>query len=229
MPREHIVLQGFLAAAAVASGLVFLGLADGVAAAGAQVQLDLALGSAVHRSVATWPLDGIRVFTWLGGGWGLTSLCIAVAAMLFRRGLRVQAIGWIVAMAGVGVLNTALKAAYARPRPTLDPPLAVASGWSFPSGHSMGTFVAAGMLVYLLLVSGRGKARRWLFVAAAMTWTVAMGFSRICLGVHYLSDVVSGFAAGAVWLVACVSVLEIVRRSAAREVSAPPPAPPADA
>ncbi len=96
------------------------------------------------------------------------------------------------ALAGCGLLNTALKALFARPRPTFADPLAVAAGWSFPSGHSMGTFVAFGMLSYLGLLLLRTLRARLALVALALGWTVAMGFSRMYLGVHYLSDVLAG-------------------------------------
>jgi membrane-associated phospholipid phosphatase len=124
----------------------------------------------------------------------------------------VLAAGWAIALAGAGLLNQALKAAFARPRPAFDEPLHVASGWSFPSGHAQATFVLVGMASYLGWRLARTTPRRLAIVSLASAWAIAMGFSRMYLGVHYLSDVVAGFAAGTMWLAVCISGLEIALR-----------------
>jgi undecaprenyl-diphosphatase len=158
----------------------------------------------------------LRAFTHLGSGWALTVVAIVVAAALLWRRERVLAVGWLIALAGGGLLNYALKALFARPRPTFDEPIALAAGWSFPSGHSMGTFVTFGMLSYLGVLFVRTLHVRLALIALAMSWTVAMGFSRMYLGVHYLSDILAGFAAGSMWLAVCISGIEVARRRPGR-------------
>lgn len=212
-PQEYLLLHATLALALVVAALVFVSIGESVSDADTLVSVDLAFASAVHRSASPIALDVLRAFTFLGGGWALTVFAVVLFFVLLRKRKRLLAIGWAIALAGVGILNSALKAAFLRPRPVLDPPHALEAGWSFPSGHSMGTFVAAGMVAYLALLSARTRPRGWLVVAAASAWTLAMGFSRLYLGVHYLSDVVGGFAAGTVWLAACVSGIEIARRA----------------
>ncbi len=212
-PYEYVILHTALALAIVVAALVFLKIGDSVTDDDTLVSVDLAFAASVHRSASPFGVQVLRAFTFLGGGWALTIFAVVVCLVLVRKRKRTLAVGWTVALAGVGILNSALKAAFARPRPVLDPPHDLAAGWSFPSGHSMGTFVAAGMVAYLALLSARTRPRAWLVVAAASAWTLAMGFSRLYLGVHYLSDVVGGFAAGTVWLAACVSGIEIARRA----------------
>jgi undecaprenyl-diphosphatase len=104
-----------------------------------------------------------------------------------------------VALLGATMLSTVLKVLIGRPRPTSITPLAHASGMSFPSGHALTSFVSAGMSVVLLMPMANRTARAWA-VACAASVTLLIGFSRMILGVHYLSDVLGAWLIGAVWL-----------------------------
>jgi undecaprenyl-diphosphatase len=78
----------------------------------------------------------------------------------------------------------------------------------------MGSITAYGLLAYLAL---RVLHRRWLrvgLVALLASLILAIGFSRVYLGAHYLSDVIGGFALGGAWLTACISGIEVARRRA---------------
>ncbi|WP_437734019.1 phosphatase PAP2 family protein [Sorangium sp. So ce1335] len=216
---EYLVIHLGLGLAVSVAALVFIALAEAVSGGSPLVQVDLALARALHGATSGAGVAALGAFTHLGSGWALTVVAIAVAAVLLGRGERVLAVGWLIALAGGGLLNYALKALFARPRPSFDEPLAVAAGWSFPSGHSMGTFVTFGMLSYLGVLFARTLRVRLAIVALAMSWTVAMGFSRMYLGVHYLSDVLAGFAAGSMWLAVCVSGIEVARRRPGRAVT----------
>ena len=209
---EYLLLHLALGLALSLAAVSFLVLASEVAEGATIVRVDMALARSLHAASDESGVAVILSFTQLGSGWFLTALGVVVAAGLLRRGRRVLAVGWTVAMLGGGVLNTVLKGLYARPRPSFADPIAVAQGFSFPSGHAMGTFVAAGMLSYLGFRVARTATRRVAVVSAALSWSVAMGFSRMYLGVHFLSDVVAGFAAGTVWLAACISGVEIATR-----------------
>lgn len=220
---EYLVIHLGLGLMLTLAALVFVALAKAVSGGASIVQIDLALARAIHVSSSSIGVTALRAFTHLGSGWALTVLAIVVAAVLLKRRQRVLAIGWLIALAGGGLLNWALKALFARPRPLFDDPLAVARGWSFPSGHSMGTIVTFGMLSYLAFLFLRTLRARLAFVAFALSWTVAMGFSRMYLGVHYLSDVLAGFAAGSVWLAVCISGVEVARRRPSRVDGRPLP------
>jgi undecaprenyl-diphosphatase len=78
------------------------------------------------------------------------------------------------------------------------------------------SLIVFGMLVYLLtvLVPNMGRRRLVLLAGGATALILAIGWSRIYLGVHHLSDVVAGYAAGALWLSVCVSAVEVARRRA---------------
>jgi undecaprenyl-diphosphatase len=100
-----------------------------------------------------------------------------------------------------------LKELFHRPRP--DNPLVPASGFSFPSGHAMMSIAFYGAVAYLL---GRNHpdSRPARFLAGVFTlFILAIGISRVYLGVHYPSDVLAGFAAGGAWLVICITIIGI--------------------
>jgi undecaprenyl-diphosphatase len=209
---EYLVLHLALGLATTLGALAFLAVAAAVTGGDAIVDVDVALAVALRGASTPSGVAAIEGFTVLGNGWFVAAVGVVVAVGLLVRRRVVITAGWTIALAGSGALNLALKAAYARPRPIFEEPLHVASGWSFPSGHAMGTFVLVGMGSYLGWRLARTTPRRLAIVSVASAWAVAMGFSRMYLGVHYLSDVVAGFAAGGMWLAVCISGLEIALR-----------------
>ncbi len=137
------------------------------------------------------------------------ALVVAIALVIRREGLLVE--GWIIALLGGEVLSETLKRIIHRPRPPFSVILSSQS-WSFPSGHAMESLVAYGMAAYLMITLLPGtRARRSVIILGATTLILAIGFSRMYLGVHYFSDVVGGFAAGGLWLATCISGLEVAR------------------
>ncbi len=132
------------------------------------------------------------------------------ALWLLRRGARKLVTFLAVVSLGGGAIDTIVKVAVGRPRPTFDEPIATAFGNSFPSGHSMSSLVCYGalLLVFLPLI-----ARRWrpYAIAGTAAWVLAIGFSRLALGVHFISDVIGGYALGAAWLIGSVAAFEIWR------------------
>lgn len=129
---------------------------------------------------------------------------------LLRRGAHRLVLFLAVTSLGGGVIDTIVKVAVGRPRPALDEPIIEAFGKSFPSGHSMQAVVCYGalLLVFLPLVEGR---RRTAAIVATGVLILAIGFSRLTLGVHFVSDVLGGYALGAAWLAASVAAFEIWR------------------
>jgi undecaprenyl-diphosphatase len=116
----------------------------------------------------------------------------------------------IVTTLGGGVLDTVVKEVVARARPSLVDPVATAHGKSFPSGHSMSATIAYGalLLVFLPTIARRYRA---VVVGGAVVLTLAIGFSRLALGVHYLSDVLGGYILGLAWLAASTAAFSTWR------------------
>ena len=140
-----------------------------------------------------------RDITALGGGTILTGITLVAWGLTLFSGRRKLA--WL----GVGSVITGavvmrfLKLGYDRPRPELVEHGALVTSASFPSGHSM---MAALVYLSLGLLVARTQSRRRakIFVlGVAITVTVAVGISRVFLGVHWPTDVAAGWALGAAW------------------------------
>jgi membrane-associated phospholipid phosphatase len=135
----------------------------------------------------------------------------AVVGWLLYRHLRRLAVFVVVTAAGSSLLNGLIKTAVGRARPHLTDPVAIAAGKSFPSGHAQSALVGYGLLLLVFLPVIPRRGRPWAIAAASLT-VLAIGFSRIALGVHYLSDVVGAYLVGTVWLLGLAAAFRAWRR-----------------
>jgi undecaprenyl-diphosphatase len=150
--------------------------------------------------------------TEVGGVAGMTAIVLAVLALLLvQRRFRWAAYLALTA-AGGSALNQLLKFHYVRQRPDLEAAVLGALGYSFPSGHAMTGTVVLGALAYL----AARTAHTWRLKSAAFgglaTLALAIGISRLYLGVHWASDVAAGFAAGGLWVAATTTGYEVFRQ-----------------
>jgi membrane-associated phospholipid phosphatase len=176
-------------------------------------RVDVSVLDALHRHTTPAGMALFTVISRFGSPFTMTLLAVVGTLVLVARREWIVLGGWGGAFAGASVLDYWLKLAIHRPRPTYATALMRHASWSFPSGHAMGSLVGYGMLAYVILLLGHGSRRTQLLVGGAAALVIAaIGISRLYLGVHYISDVVGGYAAGLVWLSACVSGIEIARR-----------------
>ena len=127
--------------------------------------------------------------------WLLRGVAVVVGVLLWRRGARRSA-GWLVGtMAVAGLLSVVLKLLVSRTRPAFTDPVTVAGGYSFPSGHALNSMAFAACAVILLSPALAGRSRA-LLVASAVGFVLLVGFDRVSLGVHYVSDVLAGWTVG---------------------------------
>jgi undecaprenyl-diphosphatase len=136
-------------------------------------------------------------------------LAFVVLWLLWRQLPRL-ALFVVITTAGSSLLNSIVKTAVHRPRPVLIHPVAHQPGPSFPSGHAQAAVVGYAVLLLVFLPVLQGVWRR-VAVTFAMRMVLAIGFSRIVLGVHYLSDVVGGYVLGAAWVAAMAAVFNALR------------------
>ena len=142
-------------------------------------------------------------------GWWIVLTPVFIWLLLSRRP-RLAAFLAITAL-GSSLLNTLIKWAVDRARPHLADPVAVAAGRSFPSGHTQAATVGFGILVLIFLPVIPRPARAWVVAAAGLA-VALVAFSRIALGVHYLSDVVGALVIGTAWLLAMTTAFSAWRR-----------------
>lgn len=142
------------------------------------------------------------------------------ALWLLLRGARKLFLFLLVVSIGGGLVDTAVKVAVGRPRPTFDEPIATAFGKSFPSGHSMSSLVCYGALLLVFMPLIPRRWRPWAIGSTAL-FVLAIGFSRLALGVHFVSDVLGGYVLGAAWLIGSVAAFEIWREERGKRPTAP--------
>jgi undecaprenyl-diphosphatase len=150
-----------------------------------------------------WLPDAVRDITGLGSAVVLISVTTATIVYLLMIRKHVAALFVFVAVAGGQVLSSLLKLGIDRPRPDVVPHLAEVHTLSFPSGHAMLATVTYLTLGALAARIAPGRATSIYILAIAILVTLAVGLSRVYLGVHWPSDVVAGWCAGAAWAMLC--------------------------
>ena len=161
---------------------------------------EVASSSWVQSWRTSWLDSGMKALSVLGVEVVAVPVVVLTALAMALKGLRREG-GLLVAATLVAyAMRSVLKLAVARPRPSADLVQVIqqADGYSFPSGHVLHYAVFLGMLVFLLYPSIKPGVGRWLVYGSVVAVLMAMGFSRMYLGVHWLGDVVAGYAIGAV-------------------------------
>ena len=176
------------------------------------VDLDREFAELLHERSTTTLTHLFEAISSLGSSRTLALVALLAVLVLVSRRRLLDALLVIVALVGAEVIDSAVKAGFERERPLFaDPIVRRASGFSFPSAHAGASMALYGALAFLLsrqLTSRR--ARVGCFVGAALL-IGAIGFSRLYLGVHYLSDVLAGFSLGLAWVTLCVLSIGVAR------------------
>ena len=183
-----------------------------VMAKGPLTRFDGSLADRLNDMVHASPgLVGVLEFaSWLGRPITLSVVVGLAAVWAWRRGQRRLAVFLVVTSLGGGLVDSAVKILVDRPRPVVDHPIITPFGKSFPSGHAMSSLVSYGAVLLAFLPAVRPRWRP-MAIAATGLLVLAIGCSRLLLGVHFLSDVLGGYALGMAWLVGAVAVFEIWR------------------
>ena len=211
---------------------VFAELAEEVGQ-GATRQFDEGVLLRMNR-LASPGLDGVALqVTSIGNGAAVITIALVMCAFLWVLKHRIAVILVVVGVFGADLLNRVLKATFERPRPelfVLETPFDRPVSASFPSGHAMSAMVVYVLLAYLI---GRLGGRGWFTVLVntlAAILIIAIGASRMYLGVHYPSDVIAGYLLGFAWIIFCIFGLEAMevaqgrsRRQEEKKLPNPPP------
>ena len=174
--------------------------------------LDISAAEAFHPLVTDSPglVVGLEVISFIGSPPWFYLLLGGASIFLWIKHRRRIAIFIVVTGLVGGLVDTAVKYWVERPRPDIENPVATAPANAFPSGHTMMSTIGYGilLLVFLPLVP-----RRWripaLLGALMLVWGI--GVARLMLGVHFLTDVVGGFALGIAWLIAATVAFSLWR------------------
>ena len=182
----------------------FLALA-GIVLSKPSLRLDVAVDQLLSSCL---PSDIARPFaigiTHLAGTIAMVALAIILLVLIKNKRIGAS-IAFNIALAAL--INLLLKSIFQRPRPE-GLWLVDASGYSFPSGHSMAAMACYGYLIYLVFRYVDNKTYRIILTVGLSVLIVLVGLSRIYLGVHYASDVLGGFLVSLAYLIVYTNVVK---------------------
>lgn len=206
VPAEII----FIAAAFLLSLLAFSFIVH-KAVYGHEEAFDQAVSAffAAHSSAGF--IAGMKIITFFGS----TIFLFPAYIVLILRYITLKNYQTAIEIAVIGISSTALmfglKQFFQRQRPQL-PILQGISGYSFPSGHALSSFIFCSILIYLLRRENLTAIRKNLLTAVLLLCAVLIGLSRIVLNVHYATDVIGGFCLGFIWVIIAFATLRKFRK-----------------
>ena len=167
---------------------------------GRTMGFDLAVRSAIHSWATPRFTEAMSAVTWLGSMTVLLPLGAVLVWRLYTVGRPRAAALLAITVLGAQAFDQALKFGFQRPRPQVFFGLAQPATYSFPSGHTVSSCCFYGVLAAVLAVGAVSPWRKTLIWTTATTIALAVGFSRVYLGVHYPTDVLGGYAVAVVWV-----------------------------
>ena len=205
--QAAVIWGGFVAA--LLAGWLFGAMAEDVIMQDSMTLYDGAIGRWFLSYATEDSHEFFFAITQLGGTWAIAAGSLLLGGWLVWRKRFAGLISLLASVGGGILLNMALKNIFLRPRPDFVNAFYHETGYSFPSGHSMMSVLFYGMTAFLLASQLKTwKWRVWLGTSA-FTLALLIGVSRLALGVHFLTDVLGGWGAGAAWLMTCVIIYQL--------------------
>lgn len=170
-------------------------------------QIDFNLGSLLHNLRTSFRSEIALGITTVGDAWSQATIGLIITSLLLSLKKFKAALWYSLTMIiGALLLNGAAKAFFGRARPDNIEALVQETTFSFPSGHAMGSIILFGGLAFLVCrMVRKEKFFKGLVIFFCLVTVLAIGLSRVYLGVHYPSDVIGGFSLGAAWLFLSIS------------------------
>ena len=163
----------------------------------------------LHVQGSTWLTKFMLLVSALHGTWAILFDTLAVSLYLWVRRLRFWLLTLVTNVFGGILLNFLLKNVFHRPRPGFINPILTLNSYSFPSGHTLMATVFYGTLCAFVVSRTHNLGRRLFAITAAVLVIALVGFSRIYLGAHYLSDVLAAIMEGVAWLTLCLIAVRL--------------------
>lgn len=172
------------------------------------IHFDTAVASFIQQRESPALTKVMRFFTGIGEGWTIIVIILAVMLVLYIVLHHRKELVFLAAiMIGSSLLNLVLKLLFHRSRPVVHRIIEEA-GYSFPSGHSMAAFSFYGALSFIIWKHIPYLRGRILLILLSALFILAIGISRIYLGVHYPSDVIGAYFISGTWLTAGIMVYQ---------------------
>lgn len=165
-----------------------------------------------HERLTPAFVSVLQAFTHFGSGEWIGLVVFALVLFLAWKRWWPSLVVLIVAVPGGMLLNEWVKVIVQRQRPFLDGPFVDWSGYSFASGHTIGATLLYGQLLLFVLPALKERHWRLLSILSAISLIALVGFSRIALGAHFLTDVLAAIFFGIIWLMFCLFATKSMRR-----------------
>ncbi len=184
----------------------FLGLIEDFINSGPIVNIDIRFNNLLLLFRSEYYIKTFLFITTLGK-WEIIISALLVLSIIFLLWHKKEyLISLWISVLGSSIVNYLSKLAFARPRPELA--VYTEKTFSFPSGHATIAISFYAFLIYLLIRNSKKILQKSIFFVLGLIIVIALGFSRLYLGVHYLSDVLGGYLLGGLWLIIAISFLE---------------------
>lgn len=159
----------------------------------------------------TWLTNIMIFFTTVGSIKVTGPLTIIISVYFIWKKKWLEFIFVYINLYSVRTFNRFLKDLFHRERPDLNRIIDVGE-LSFPSGHAMNSTAIYGFFIYLWINRKPGQQGNRFSIIATILLVFLIGVSRVYIGVHYVTDILAGFAAGGVWLFVVVTIFQLIRR-----------------
>ncbi|MCK0469856.1 phosphatase PAP2 family protein [Halalkalibacter sp. APA_J-10(15)] len=175
---------------------------------GITISLDERIMSYIRSSEHPVVTKGMMALSFIGNTWPVVIISLSVLLVIYKLyRKRDEVILFVIVSLGSMGLNLLLKYIFKRERPFIDP-LIIETGYSYPSGHSMAALTLYGAITFLVWRHISNSMGRACLVVFSVVMIIAMGVSRIYLGVHYPSDVLGAYLVSGTWLFLTISVYQ---------------------
>ena len=181
-------------------GLMFGALAYNVWTKGPLLQCDVPLTTELHNEAVKDPprIIELLIFGFYVGKELVQVIAVILALYFLHKRFWRELAMLVVGLGGGALIWYFLIGIFNRPRPTEQIGIVVTDP-SFPSGHVITAVLAYGLLAYLLVPKMPSLFWKWVIVIASILTMLFIGFSRLFLGGHYLTDLLAGYALGIAW------------------------------
>lgn len=184
----------------VVGGLMFGAFVYNVRSTGPLLQWDVPVANSLHSEAVHTPSRFIEIliFGFFVGKELITVIAVILALYFLHKRFWPELAMVLIGMGGGGLLWYFLSRFFDRPRPTEQIGIVVTDP-SFPSGHTISAVLCYGLLAYLLVPKMPSRFWKWFVIIVSLLIMAFIGFSRLFLGGHYLSDIFAGYALGIAW------------------------------
>ncbi len=202
----------------IGASWLFGGIAQDVVTGDPLTVIDKNVAEWFHERRTPGLTTTMQLVTGLASPAWVTGVAMITALVLWWKRCWFRLLNLVLVVPGGMVLDFLLKILFHRHRPSFAESFLIFYGYSFPSGHTMAATLLYGVLAVFAVIALEAWRWRVAAVLGAFVMVLLVGFSRVYLGAHYLSDVLGAAAAGLAWLALCLTAVDTLRRSHGRQV-----------